>query len=311
MRRQRDGRDLATGAARAAPGPRPGGRGRAAVQRGGRPVRARRITTSWWQPTAPRRRSAPPSPTRSGPRSDVATAKFIWFGTDYLFDGLTFVHERGPHGVFAVHGYPISAEVSTFIVETDEASWRARRAGRVRRHPAAGTQRPADEGVPGGALRRADRRSLAAGQQLPVGQLPDPPLASMVGARAAAGRAARRCRAHRALLGGFRHEDGDGGRDRPDRGSRGPSRRPARRPGRLRAAARPSVEAIQDSARPSLAWWEHFGRYHDPSRRGSSPTTSCPAASPTPGSRAGTRSSSRPATSGGSPPTGPSRWRRR
>jgi anthraniloyl-CoA monooxygenase len=29
------------------------------------------------------------------------------------------------------------------------------------------------------------------------------------------------------------------------------------------AAARPSVEQIQGSARPSLAWWEHFGRYHD------------------------------------------------
>jgi anthraniloyl-CoA monooxygenase len=29
------------------------------------------------------------------------------------------------------------------------------------------------------------------------------------------------------------------------------------------AAAQPSVRAIQDSARPSLAWWEHFGRYHD------------------------------------------------
>jgi hypothetical protein len=35
------------------------------------------------------------------------------------------VHERGPHGVFAVHGYPISSGVSTFIVETDEESWRA------------------------------------------------------------------------------------------------------------------------------------------------------------------------------------------
>ena len=55
---------------------------------------------------------------------ETATAKFIWFGTDYLFDGLTFVHERSPHGVFAVHGYPISDAVSTFIVETDEASWR-------------------------------------------------------------------------------------------------------------------------------------------------------------------------------------------
>jgi anthraniloyl-CoA monooxygenase len=29
------------------------------------------------------------------------------------------------------------------------------------------------------------------------------------------------------------------------------------------AAAQPSVRAVQDSARPSLAWWENFGRYHD------------------------------------------------
>src|SRR5262249_61189851 len=59
-----------------------------------------------------------------GSAVETATAKFIWFGTDYLFDGLTFVHERDTHGVFAVHGYPISAEVSTFIVETDEPTWR-------------------------------------------------------------------------------------------------------------------------------------------------------------------------------------------
>ena len=48
---------------------------------------------------------------RLGPSAETAAAKFIWFGTDYMFDGLTFVHERGPHGVFAVHGYPISADV--------------------------------------------------------------------------------------------------------------------------------------------------------------------------------------------------------
>jgi salicyloyl-CoA 5-hydroxylase len=60
-----------------------------------------------------------------GPSVVTATAKFIWFGTTYPFDGLTFVHEQGPHGVFAVHGYPIGDGVSTFIVETDEPSWRA------------------------------------------------------------------------------------------------------------------------------------------------------------------------------------------
>jgi anthraniloyl-CoA monooxygenase len=29
------------------------------------------------------------------------------------------------------------------------------------------------------------------------------------------------------------------------------------------SAARPPVDRIQGSARPSLSWWEHFGRYHD------------------------------------------------
>jgi len=55
---------------------------------------------------------------------ETATAKFIWFGTTYLFDGLTFVHRVSEHGAFAVHGYPISDELSTFIVETDEDTWR-------------------------------------------------------------------------------------------------------------------------------------------------------------------------------------------
>ena len=31
---------------------------------------------------------------------------------------------KSEHGIFAVHGYPISDELSTFIVETDEAAWR-------------------------------------------------------------------------------------------------------------------------------------------------------------------------------------------
>jgi anthraniloyl-CoA monooxygenase len=58
------------------------------------------------------------------PSVETAIAKFIWLGTTLPFEGLTFVHERGPHGVFAVHGYPIGGGLSTFIVETDEHSWR-------------------------------------------------------------------------------------------------------------------------------------------------------------------------------------------
>jgi len=60
-----------------------------------------------------------------GHHVDTATAKFIWFGVEHLFPGLTFLHKADEHGNFAVHAYPISDELSTFIVETDEETWRA------------------------------------------------------------------------------------------------------------------------------------------------------------------------------------------
>lgn len=59
-----------------------------------------------------------------GHSTETATAKFIWFGTTYKFKGLTFVHRQSEFGNFAVHGYPISEDLSTFIVETDEETWR-------------------------------------------------------------------------------------------------------------------------------------------------------------------------------------------
>ena len=55
---------------------------------------------------------------------DEARVKFIWFGTTFQFDGLTFLHKQSEHGNFAVHGYPIGSGLSTFIVETDEPTWR-------------------------------------------------------------------------------------------------------------------------------------------------------------------------------------------
>ncbi|GHF27402.1 FAD-dependent monooxygenase [Pseudolysinimonas yzui] len=59
-----------------------------------------------------------------GSTVEVATAKFIWFATHQPFDGLTFLHRRSEHGNFAAHVYPIGGDLSTFIVETDEATWR-------------------------------------------------------------------------------------------------------------------------------------------------------------------------------------------
>lgn len=59
-----------------------------------------------------------------GHNLEVASAKFIWFGTTHIFDGLTFLHRKNEHGNFAVHAYPISDELSTFIVEANEQTWR-------------------------------------------------------------------------------------------------------------------------------------------------------------------------------------------
>lgn len=57
------------------------------------------------------------------PRIEVAKAKFIWFGTTYKFNGLTFLFRESKDGIFAVHGYPIDESTGTFIVETDEDTW--------------------------------------------------------------------------------------------------------------------------------------------------------------------------------------------
>ena len=77
-----------------------------------------------------------------GHEVDTASAKFIWFGTEHLFEGLTFLHRVSDDGNFAVHGYPISRDLSTFIVETDEETWR--RAG-MDRFDVAQPPGPSDE----------------------------------------------------------------------------------------------------------------------------------------------------------------------
>jgi anthraniloyl-CoA monooxygenase len=58
------------------------------------------------------------------PSVNVGRSKYIWLGTTKVFDALTFIFEQSEHGWFGVHIYPYGATHSTFIVETDEASWR-------------------------------------------------------------------------------------------------------------------------------------------------------------------------------------------
>ena len=59
------------------------------------------------------------------PDLDVRPAKFIWLGTTRRFEAFTFIFLERPEGVFQVHAYRFDEQHSAFIVECDEASWRA------------------------------------------------------------------------------------------------------------------------------------------------------------------------------------------
>ena len=50
-------------------------------------------------------------------------SKYVWFGTDLVFDAFTFIFKETEHGLFNVHAYPYDERMSTFIVECPEAVW--------------------------------------------------------------------------------------------------------------------------------------------------------------------------------------------
>jgi anthraniloyl-CoA monooxygenase len=57
------------------------------------------------------------------PSLRVGKARYIWFGTNKVFDSFTFIICENEHGLFQAHIYPFSGDTSTFIVECDEATW--------------------------------------------------------------------------------------------------------------------------------------------------------------------------------------------
>lgn len=52
--------------------------------------------------------------------------RYIWFGTRQPFGGLTLIFRPCEQGLFMAHCYKYSEELSTFIVEVDEATWTER-----------------------------------------------------------------------------------------------------------------------------------------------------------------------------------------
>jgi anthraniloyl-CoA monooxygenase len=60
-----------------------------------------------------------------GTKVEPEGSKYVWFGTDLVFDAFTFIFKETEHGLFNVHGYPYDERMSTFIVECPEHVWRA------------------------------------------------------------------------------------------------------------------------------------------------------------------------------------------
>ncbi|HEY4020202.1 MAG TPA: bifunctional salicylyl-CoA 5-hydroxylase/oxidoreductase [Pseudonocardiaceae bacterium] len=57
------------------------------------------------------------------PTLETRRCRYMWLGTDKVFDAFKFYIKETPHGVMQVHGYPYDANNSTFIVEMHEQVW--------------------------------------------------------------------------------------------------------------------------------------------------------------------------------------------
>ncbi len=57
------------------------------------------------------------------PNLSIRPNKYILYGTNRLFHGLTLTFRETPAGVFAAHSYKFDRTTSTFIVECDPVTW--------------------------------------------------------------------------------------------------------------------------------------------------------------------------------------------
>ena len=107
------------------------------------------------------------SPTTSCPSLDRRHCRYMWLGTDLVFDAFKFFIDETAHGVFQAHAYPYDDAMSTFIVEMHERTSGAS-------GPGSGSARPgeSDEAASGSARElfadvldghRAVREQLASG----------------------------------------------------------------------------------------------------------------------------------------------------
>ena len=58
------------------------------------------------------------------PQLDLRAHRYIWYGTNQLFHGLTLTFRQNSAGTFAAHSYKFNKQTSTFIVECDPETWK-------------------------------------------------------------------------------------------------------------------------------------------------------------------------------------------
>ncbi|KAA9166530.1 oxidoreductase [Amycolatopsis acidicola] len=199
-----------------------------------------------------------------GARIETGDGLFLWCGADFPLPDAVFTPVETEYGTFVAHAYPYSGGRSTFLIETDERTWR--NAGFD-----ATTAELEGEGVPPGA---SDEKSLRYLEKIFAGQLRGH---GLIGNRTRwqrfrTVRCDRWAQGNVVLLGDAAHtahfsvgsgtklamEDAIGLvaalRESPD---------PATAFARYEETRRPSVERLQELARRSRLWWESF-----PSRLG-------------------------------------------
>ncbi|MFD0141731.1 MULTISPECIES: oxidoreductase [unclassified Streptomyces] len=91
-----------------------------------------------------------------GPDLDERSGRYMWLGTDKVFEAFTFIVEEREFGTLQVHAYPYDDTRSTFIVELDEDAWR--RAGFA----------DSDQALPPGA---SDEESIRVCEEILAGHL--------------------------------------------------------------------------------------------------------------------------------------------
>ena len=193
------------------------------------------------------------------PTLEERDCKYIWLGTDKVFDAFKFYIAQTPAGVMQIHGYPYDATGSTFIVEMTSAVWEK-----------AGFAAYADrDWAPG----ESDEQSIERIRELFADVLDGHEVhannsrwINFTTVRnehwvARQRRPPRRRRAHRALLDRLGHQAGDGGRAHPGRLPARGGRRSAAALAAYETERKAVVLSTQRAAQASLEWFENLDQY--------------------------------------------------